>query len=260
MLKFKSVSIIFLILTVLIIGSHFVFQVGLFYLLIPGIIYIALLVYGSAFICSSFYIETHCENKTCKDYKVAISFDDGPVAEYTPKILRLLRENDIKAAFFCKGLNIRENPELLKSMLKDGHLIGNHSYSHSNYFDFYTTRNVYREIKKTDDLIYKTIRTRINLFRPPFGVTNPNIAKAVRRLNYTVVGWSIKSLDTVSPDKSFKRITSKIKPGSVILLHDTHAKTAVILSELIAYTKQNNIQIVRLDELLDIQAFKQNPI
>lgn len=92
----------------------------------------------------------------------------------------------------------------------------------------------------------------VTLFRPPFGVTNPTIAKAVRQLGYTSIGWNIRTLDTQqpSPDKVLDRIRKGIKPGSIILLHDRMPNSGQLVKQILDLLKEQEYTVVRLDELL----------
>jgi len=97
----------------------------------------------------------------------------------------------------------------------------------------------------------------MKLFRPPFGVTNPNIARAARLLDYTVTGWSIRSLDTVSrKEKAVGRVIKRLRPGGVVLLHDDRPGIGEILETVIRETGALGYRIVPLDELLGIKAYR----
>ena len=95
------------------------------------------------------------------------------------------------------------------------------------------------------------------LFRPPYGVTNPNLARAVKAGNYLPVGWSIRSLDTVAKDETqlLNRILAQLKPGAVILLHDTGKITADILPQLIRGIREQGYQLERIDKMLKVRAY-----
>jgi peptidoglycan/xylan/chitin deacetylase (PgdA/CDA1 family) len=208
-------------------------------------------------ICFGLYIRTYCRAKTKKKL-LALSFDDGPHPEFTPAVLDILRENDIKSGFFLIGEMIQKEPGLLERIDKEGHIIGNHSYTHTTKFTIRKTKAVINELKQNEDLIHGISGKKVRFFRPPFGVTNPNIAAAARFLDYKVIGWNIRSLDTMGkPDeKVIKRVVSRFKPGSLILLHDTHAGIANILTEVIRQAKEDGYTFVRPDELLNLEAYK----
>ncbi len=202
-----------------------------FWYLIPLFIWLAILFTGSKNICSQFYTEVKCtsENKS----KVQLTFDDGPHPEITPEILKILKKHNQKAIFFCIGKNIEKYPEIAKQIIAEGHTIGNHSFSHSYFFDFFGTKKVIEELEKTNRLIKNISDKDCRIFRPPYGVTNPNIAKAVKILNLQVVGWSVRSSDTVKNKKQVLKRLEKVKPGDIVLFHDTKANTPEILNDFL---------------------------
>ena len=135
--------------------------------------------WGSRDIHSDFYLKSICKGNRDKR-EVALTFDDGPDAQVTPMILDVLKEHNIKATFFIIGSKAEMNPELLKRIDKEGHIIGGHSYSHHFFFDFFSSSKMIREMKKTENMIHSIIGKKICLFRPPYGVTNPPLAKSIQ--------------------------------------------------------------------------------
>jgi len=198
---------------------------------IPLFIWLAILFRGSKNICSQFYTEVKCtsDNKS----KIQLTFDDGPHPEITPEILKILKKYNQKAIFFCIGKNIEKYPEIAKQIIAEGHLIGNHSFSHSYFFDFFGTKKVVEELEKTNRLIKNISGKDCQIFRPPYGVTNPNIAKAVKILNLRIIGWSIRSMDTVKNKKQVLKRLKKAKPGDIVLFHDTKKDTPEILNDFL---------------------------
>ena len=188
---------------------------------------------------------------------IALSFDDGPT-KFTPRILKILEKNNAKATFFCIGKQIDQYPEILVELHRLGHHVGNHTYNHSAQNGFYSAKKIQEEIDSTDQLISKIIAQKPKLFRPPFGVTNPHIAKAITQTKHHVIGWNIRSLDTVIEDekKLYNRITRQIKPGSIVLMHDTSDKTANVLEQLFVFLQQENYKVVPLNELLKIDVYE----
>ncbi len=174
-------------------------------------------------------VKCFSENKA----RIQLSFDDGPHPTITPQILRILKKYNQKALFFCIGKNIEKYPETAKQIVQEGHKIGNHSYSHAYTFDFFSVKKVQKELQKTNEIIEKITGTECTVFRPPYGVTNPNIAKAVKNLNMQAVGWSIRSLDTLGDKESIKNRIKKAKPGDIILFHDTKENTPEILEDFL---------------------------
>ena len=225
--------------------------------LILLLVNLGLLFTGSIFICSGLYITALCRGKALKK-AVAISFDDGPHPAYTNKILDILSKYDVKAGFFLTGKKIIGNESVVRKIVEEGHTIGNHSYSHAYHYGFLSTKSVRRDLQQNNHLIKEITGKDCQLFRPPFGVTNPHIAKAVRSLGYTLVGWSIRSLDTLGrkPEKTISRIERKLKSGSLILLHDNLENAPVILEKVILLAREKGFDILPPDELLELGAYK----
>ena len=163
--------------------------------------------YASYSIRACIYMRVFCCKKT-EEKIIAITFDDGPDPIQTPKVLKVLRETHIPACFFCIGNKIKGNEELLRQIIKEGHRIGNHSFSHSGYFPLYTFKRMCHDLITCQQELEKVTGQPVRWFRPPFGVTNPTLAKAVRRLGYIPIGWNIRTLDTQqpTPEKIIKHI------------------------------------------------------
>lgn len=225
--------------------------------IILGIVVVALLAWGSFNICSGIYIKALCRGDGA-DNKIALSFDDGPHPEITPQVLKLLKKHEIKAGFFLVGSKLEQNKDLLKAILENGHMVGNHSYSHKNSFGFFNRRKVLKDLQNTEALVFHTSGKRTRLFRPPFGVSNPNIAWAARMLEYVVVGWSIRSLDTMGKDrdKTINRVNRRLKAGSLVLFHDTHADIIPILEAVIKHAREKGYEFVSPDVLLNTEPYK----
>jgi peptidoglycan/xylan/chitin deacetylase (PgdA/CDA1 family) len=220
---------------------------GIFFIII-SLLFLTHLIYCSANICSQAYIKTFCKTKITEK-KIAITFDDGPDSEITPKVLEILDEFNVKATFFCIGKHIEKNEDLIKLIDEKGHLIGNHTWSHDRWFDLFSSKKMKADIEKTSGLITKIINKKIKLFRPPYGVTNPNLKKAIIGNGFHTIGWSIRSLDTISS-------TQKLSPGDIILFHDNREHIAEILKIFLEYTKNEAYEIVPLDQLLNIKAYE----
>jgi len=170
--------------------------------------------------------------------------------------LELLKKHQAKATFFCIGRNLETYPELTKTILEQGHTIGNHTYSHSPAFGFFSTKKVVVELQRTNGLITQLVKKSPLLYRPIYGVTNPAIKRAVKQLNLKSIGWNVRSLDTVlNENQAYNRLL-KIKKGDLILLHDTSQKTVNILERLLRSLSEQNLSSVTVDELLNIEAYE----
>ena len=212
---------------------------------------------GSSFIQLDYHVKAYCSNPEMKQRHIALTFDDGP-SENTLQILDMLKMHDAKATFFCIGKNIEKHPEIIKRIASEGHIIGNHSYSHSHFFDFYRKCRVIQELKETDNLILETTGKKALFFRPPYGVTNPSIRRAVAVTKHKVIGWNIRSMDGISKNTNaiFNRILKRLSAGSVVLLHDTRPQTNAVLEQLLLSLAEKNYKVVPVSELLNIKAYE----
>ena len=219
--------------------------------------FIGLMAWGSADISSGWYCDTLCSGNMEKR-SIALTFDDGPDKNVTPALLDLLREEEIRAAFFCIGRKAEENPELIQQADRDGHIFGGHSYSHHYFFDLFSTGKMLAEMQRSEDAISSSIKKKIKLFRPPYGVTNPPLARAINKKKYNVIGWSLRSKDTVIKDeeKLLERVKKMVKPGDIILFHDTHNHTVEVLKKFIKFAKEEGYSFERLDNHLGIKAYE----
>ena len=214
------------------------------------------LVWASADISSNIYVKTICKGNS-EDQVAALTFDDGPDEVMTERVLDVLKRHDIKATFFLIGEKVDKYPHIVRRMVEEGHTVANHTYSHKATFPMSSAENVRQELQKCNDAIYKATGLRTKLFRPPFGVTNPIIGKMVRRNDYTTIGWSIRSLDTVkSREDVAKKVERQLHPGAIILLHDRCNDADVLLETIIASTIEKKYTFVPLDELLKIDAYE----
>lgn len=257
MLSFKNINVLTLLLCIGLLVSTVFIKVPVFIFILLFLSWLLITSIGSFNIRWNYHLKTFNSNKNYPKKQVAITFDDGPNPNFTQEILKLLQTYNAKATFFCIGKQVEKHPELIKSIIEQGHTIGNHSYTHSKFFDFYGKQRVIEEIHKTDAVVLAITGKKTTLFRPPYGVTNPAIAKAIKQTNHKVIGWNIRSLDTVktNEDAILKRITKSIKPGSVILLHDTQAITVSVLEQLLLFLQINGYQSITIDALFNIEAY-----
>jgi peptidoglycan/xylan/chitin deacetylase (PgdA/CDA1 family) len=203
-----------------------------------------------------FFLKSICSVKTNEKW-IALSFDDGP-AESTSQVLDILKENEAEAAFFCVGKKISGNEGLISRMVREGHIIGNHSFSHHTLFDFFSSGKMLTDMTQMNQLVKDITGLTPRFFRPPYGVTNPNLKKAVMLGGFISIGWSVRSYDTVirNQHRLLYKILSAIKPGAILLLHDTSETTVAILPELLKAIQQKGFQIVRLDKMINLKPYE----
>jgi peptidoglycan/xylan/chitin deacetylase (PgdA/CDA1 family) len=265
MLNFRNTAI-FIIIVALVVQWMLIsgYKWGL-YLLVPMAFALLLLVVGSVKICMNFYLKAFCKGRTDEKI-VTLTFDDGPNPAVTVELLKVLKEFNIKAAFFIIGHKAEKHPEIVEIIRQEGHVTGNHSYSHSFFFDFYGRKKMERDLIgglgdwrsggvgdwRSGGLGDSGVR---RYFRPPYGVTNPTVAKVVKKLGWTVIGWSVRSLDTTikDPERVVKRVVKRLHPGAVILLHDIRPDAALIVEKIILAAKQNGYRFVGLEEMINCE-------
>ncbi|HEX2973846.1 MAG TPA: polysaccharide deacetylase family protein [Tepidisphaeraceae bacterium] len=192
--------------------------------------------------------------------KVALTFDDGPSPGGTDGVLDVLKREGIPAAFFVIGQNAAANPDLLRRIHSEGHLIGNHTYDHDHLSVFRGYRYWHDQLLRTDEVVQQITGVRPGLFRPPVGIKFIFTAAAAKRLNHPIVTWSRRALDGVdtSVDRILARLAQQTLPGDILTLHDgidPHAPrkpdmTLEALPQLISRLRARGLQFVRLDELI----------
>lgn len=180
--------------------------------------------------------------------RVAITFDDGPHKTYTPLLLDGLKERDVKATFFLIGENISGKEEIVRRMAEEGHLIGNHTYSHVKLSGM-APEAACEEIRKTSDLIQEITGKPAEYIRPPFGEWDKSLECG---LTLFPVLWTVDTLDWTTENVSdvVRRGTEKVKDGDVILLHDCYASSVKAAFEIIDTLKSRGFQFVTADELI----------
>ena len=256
-MKFRIVNFVCL----LILGLLFIFcwqkEFSFWLLLIPIFFWLIITSISAFEIRFNYFLNAYNRSNNKVEKVITLTFDDGPT-EFTPRILDILEQNNAKATFFCIGKQIENFPKILIKAHQSGHIIGNHTFHHSPKNGFYSADKIIDEIESTNTLIESLINKKATLFRPPFGVTNPHIAKAINSTKHKVIGWSVRSLDTVIEDenKLFLRIRKQIKPGCIVLMHDTSERTANVLEQLFVFLQEENYKVIPLNDLLKIEAYE----
>jgi peptidoglycan/xylan/chitin deacetylase (PgdA/CDA1 family) len=152
---------------------------------------------------------------------VALTFDDGPDPATTPLLLDYLRDQKIRATFFCIGKRVDCHPTIAKRIVDEGHVIANHTYNHRWSTPLMWGASLAREIGETQDAIRRATGVEPEYMRPPMGMTNPHFAGVLRRAGLEMIGWDVRSLDTRKPvDEVIERVLKQAGDGSFILLHD----------------------------------------
>lgn len=179
---------------------------------------------------------------------IAITFDDGPSGRYTGRLLDGLKERNVKASFFLIGENAEENPVLVERIYKEGHLIGNHTYSHVQMTHLSEEAAV-REIEKTDQVISAITGEHVAYMRPPFGAWQRELEV---RMEVLPVLWSVDPLDwtTENVDEIVSKVVTEVEEGDIILLHDCYASSVEAALRIVDILQKEGYEFVTVDRLL----------
>lgn len=177
-----------------------------------------------------------------------LTFDEGYENGYTEKILDILAEKKVRAVFFVTYDYARDNPELIRRMIDEGHTVGNHTWSHPSLPEC-SAEEMRRELSDTHDYIKREFGYDMYVMRPPKGEFSERVLECAKELDYTTVLWSFAYFDwdvndQPTPDKAFEKITSKVHPGAVYLLHAVSSTNAEILGRVIDNWRENGYVLV----------------
>lgn len=182
--------------------------------------------------------------------RIAITFDDGPNATYTPKLLDGLKERGVKATFFLIGQNIEKgnNNEIVKRMYEEGHLIGNHTYHHVEITKV-SNEEAYQEIMKTNEVITDITGEEVQFMRPPFGLWQKELEQKIHVLP---VMWSIDPLDwaTENVDEIVNKVVTEVEENDIILLHDCYDSSVKAALKIVDLLIAEGYEFVTVDELM----------
>ena len=254
-MKFSYVKLVFLVLFVMSMIGVFFYNFSLVIPILIVLVFAVTAITLSTNIRWNYFVKGYHSNPKIGEKAVAITFDDGP-SEHTLEILDILDQYEIKAVFFCIGSKIDQFPEVFREIIKRGHAVGNHTYSHSRTIGFRSSGYIFNEIEACDKVALEKGNVSLKWFRPPFGIINPKTKRALERSGHTVMGWSVRPYDAItgSTEKVIERITRKLKKGDIILLHDNKSKTKIILEQLLVFLSKNEFYARRADKLLEIEA------
>jgi len=183
---------------------------------------------------------------------IAMTFDDGPSATLTPKLLDLLAAHHIKATFFVIGENVAEHPEVVARAAREGHEIGNHSWSHPN-FGKMSDESVRRQLQQTDDAIKNATGNRPTLMRPPYGSITTREKRWIHdEFGYDIILWDVDPYDWKRPGPAVvrARILKETRPGSIVLSHDIHPGTIEAMPSTFDELQAKGFKFVTVSELI----------
>ena len=187
---------------------------------------------------------------------LAMTFDDGPSAEYTPRLLDMLKARHIKATFFLVGKNVQAHPELVRRILAEGHEIGNHTWDHPQLSKLSDARAT-DEIEKTQDAIRAACGVTPTLLRPPYGALNkPEHIWIPQQLKLNVIYWTVDTEDWKHPGAAAitQRVLAGARPGAIILQHDIHGQTIDAMPAALDGLIAKGYHLVRVSQLIALES------
>ncbi|MCI1777001.1 MAG: polysaccharide deacetylase family protein [Paenibacillus lautus] len=190
--------------------------------------------------------------------EVALTFDDAPDDIFTPQILEVLKREGVRATFFVVGNRVEAHPEIVRRMVEDGHILGNHSYNHANLPKI-SDEEFRNQITRTDELIQKYTGYRPTFVRPPYGNINEPQIQWLASQHKIIVNWNVDSLDWkgLNSEQVKTNILAHTMPGSIILQHaaggvgEDLSGTVQALPDIIRSLRNDRMQLVTIPELLD---------
>lgn len=190
---------------------------------------------------------------------VALTFDDGPDSKITPKILDILKENNIHGSFFVIGNRVSLYKSVINRIYKEGNLVLNHSFNHPDLTHL-SPLEINRQISKTEDAISEVIGKKPAIIRPPYGATNNEVIEEAKSNDMKIAIWSIDTLDWLekSPSNIANNVVDNVRPGDIILMHCNQDKLATYqaLPTIIKKLKEKGYDFVDIAQLLNIAPYK----
>jgi peptidoglycan/xylan/chitin deacetylase (PgdA/CDA1 family) len=196
--------------------------------------------------------------------EVAITLDDGPEPQVTPQVLDILDAHGARATFFCIAQQAERHPALAREIVRRGHSVQNHSLQHRHHFSLLGPAGFRREIGQAQDRLAQITGQRPTCFRAPAGLRNPFLDPVLHALGLTLVSWTRRGFDTVTPDPNvvLERLTRNMAAGDIVLLHDGHARRAPsgqpvvleVLPKLLAHCARLGLQSTTLRAAVAMRA------
>jgi peptidoglycan/xylan/chitin deacetylase (PgdA/CDA1 family) len=192
--------------------------------------------------------------------QIAFTYDDGPNDPHTMRLLEILAKHNVCATFFLIGRYVQQRPDIVREIVKGGHIIGNHTFTHP-LLTFKSVAEVRKELTDCRSAIQDAVGEHSSLFRPPFGGRRPAVLRIARELGLEPVMWNVTGYDWDAPPAAVieKKVSSQIRGGDVILLHDgghkqmgaDRSQTVLATDHLITRYKSEGYGFVTIQHMLE---------
>ena len=186
-----------------------------------------------------------------------LTFDAGYENGNTPAILEALKKHQAPAVFFAVGNFIKDNPDLIKRMITEGHIVGNHTMTHPDMSQISSMESFQKELEGVEELYTSvTGEPMTKFYRPPRGVYSTENLSMAKELGYSTFFWSLAYVDWIqeqqpSKEEAFQKLIPRIHPGAIVLLHNTSSTNAAILDELLTKWEEMGYQFHSIKELTE---------
>jgi peptidoglycan/xylan/chitin deacetylase (PgdA/CDA1 family) len=213
-------------------------------IIISSFVGFSLLLFEIFNIRNNFFIKSSNEIPKGK-MNIILTFDDGPT-DNSIELLNTLNKHEVKAIFFVIGNKLKGNEDIINKIDKNGHIIGNHSWSHGKLYDFGSTNYIYNDIQQANEMIKRITGKIPQYYRPPYGVINPPISKAIKKTNMKIIGWSYRSFDTIFGSRKFMyfRTINSVKDGDILLFHETTNGITEFVDKIIPKLKSKGFNFI----------------
>ncbi len=191
--------------------------------------------------------------------QLALTYDDGPNDPHTQRLLEVLARHEVRATFFLIGRYVQQRPEIARAIVKAGHVVGNHTFTHPLLI-FKRAAEIHQELTDCRATLEDAVGQHSNLFRPPFGGRRPAALRIARELGLTAIMWNVTGFDWNAPPSSVieQKVAKQIRGGDVILLHDgghkqlgaDRSQTVQATDRLIAKYKSEAYEFATIPQML----------
>jgi peptidoglycan-N-acetylglucosamine deacetylase len=198
----------------------------------------------------------------CGSRRLALTYDDGPNDPHTLRLLEVLAKHEVRATFFLIGRYVRQRPGIVREIVRAGHVVGNHTFSHPLLI-FQSDSEIRRQLVECQAALQDAVGEDVKLFRPPFGGRRPAVPRTARNLGLQSIMWNVTGYDWNAPAAEVieKKVERQVRGGDVILLHDgghkemgaDRSQTVIATERLVGRYKQEGFEFVTVPQMMSVR-------